>query len=248
MSSPIPIPGAPATPTMSSGPNPFAFVQINVSDLARSEGFFRAIFGWHFIGGVTSPPWQNVSSNPLDYDFDYFTSSKHDLSIIGGLLKCSDTPDGEPPMDIWRERLDEREQIDGYHHPGGHRKKKIEDIKDTEIIGAIGSLDDIEVAETVKVDEKIRKGEGTVPRTPESTSESTLESASESESEMVARPPVIAYVSVECIDDTLLRIQSAGGKVLQRRTPLEQRIADLALFSDPDGNVLGLVHDNRLTR
>lgn len=53
------------------------------------------------------------------------------------------------------------------------------------------------------------------------------------------RAPVV-NISVDDIDAKLAEIQAAGGVVIQPRTDLPDYGLSTALFSDPEGNVLGV--------
>lgn len=48
-----------------------------------------------------------------------------------------------------------------------------------------------------------------------------------------------SYVEVDAIDEILARAEAQGGRVLMPRTPITET-SWWAVFSDPDGNVLGL--------
>jgi len=49
------------------------------------------------------------------------------------------------------------------------------------------------------------------------------------------------YVSVEDLEATLAQIESGGGRVVLTPRQVEEGGVHIALFSDPEGNVLGLV-------
>lgn len=53
---------------------------------------------------------------------------------------------------------------------------------------------------------------------------------------------VTIYVSVDSIDDTLAAVEAAGGSTVTPRTTIPEMVT-YALFSDPAGNVVGLVED-----
>ena len=53
-------------------------------------------------------------------------------------------------------------------------------------------------------------------------------------------PSICFYVQVDQIDPTLAAIEAAGGKTLMPRTVLPGMVT-LAMFADPQGNVVGLV-------
>ncbi len=57
--------------------------------------------------------------------------------------------------------------------------------------------------------------------------------------DLVQSPGPIAYLSVEDLDKTLGEVEAAGGRVLVRSQPFAGG-GEIALFADPDGNVLGL--------
>jgi uncharacterized protein len=57
--------------------------------------------------------------------------------------------------------------------------------------------------------------------------------------DLVQSPGPIAYLSVEDLDKTLSEVEAAGGRVLVRSQPFACG-GEIALFADPDGNVLGL--------
>ncbi len=49
-----------------------------------------------------------------------------------------------------------------------------------------------------------------------------------------------AYIEVDSIDDHLARIESAGGSTVVPRTVIPDTVT-FAMFTDPSGNVVGLV-------
>jgi predicted enzyme related to lactoylglutathione lyase len=51
------------------------------------------------------------------------------------------------------------------------------------------------------------------------------------------------YIMVDSIDDALKQIQSAGGRVLQKRTQIGQGMGAFAIFADPVGNEFGLYEE-----
>ncbi len=53
------------------------------------------------------------------------------------------------------------------------------------------------------------------------------------------RQGVVVYVEVKDIKDTLVSINERGGATVVAKTPVDER-GSFALFSDPDGNVLGI--------
>lgn len=57
------------------------------------------------------------------------------------------------------------------------------------------------------------------------------------------RPYVTVYVSVDDLGAALERAQSLGGSILLGPTPLPS-IGEFALFSDPEGNLIGLFSDD----
>ena len=50
------------------------------------------------------------------------------------------------------------------------------------------------------------------------------------------------YVATESIDDSLAQAKKLGGKVVMERTKLPGGTV-LGMFSDPEGNAIGLVED-----
>ena len=63
---------------------------------------------------------------------------------------------------------------------------------------------------------------------------------------IMSRPPEIpsagftAYFLVDDIDDTLRRVNEAGGTTVKSATPIPN-VGAYAIFKDPEGNVLGLL-------
>jgi len=57
--------------------------------------------------------------------------------------------------------------------------------------------------------------------------------------DLVQSPGPIAYLSVEDLEKTLNEVEAAGGRILVRSQPFAGG-GEIALFADPDGNVLGL--------
>ncbi|HVT10428.1 MAG TPA: VOC family protein [Polyangia bacterium] len=57
--------------------------------------------------------------------------------------------------------------------------------------------------------------------------------------DLVQSPGPVAYLSVEDLEKTLNEVEAAGGRVLVRSQPFAGG-GEIALFADPDGNVLGL--------
>ncbi|MCB9463501.1 MAG: VOC family protein [Candidatus Eisenbacteria bacterium] len=55
-------------------------------------------------------------------------------------------------------------------------------------------------------------------------------------------PSVTFYVATESIDDSLAQAKKLGGKVVMERTKLPGGTV-LGMFSDPEGNAIGLVED-----
>jgi uncharacterized protein len=51
---------------------------------------------------------------------------------------------------------------------------------------------------------------------------------------------VTLYVQVDAIDPTLEKIEESGGKTIVPRTEIPQ-VVTYALFTDPAGNMVGLV-------
>jgi len=56
---------------------------------------------------------------------------------------------------------------------------------------------------------------------------------------LVQSPGPVAYLTVEDLEKTLAEVEAAGGRVLVRSQPFAGG-GEVALFADPDGNVLGL--------
>lgn len=105
MSRPIPIQGNHTPPHLPKGSaNPFVFLQINVVDADRAEAFFRSVFQWHFIDGPISavPDCANGSpagppeALPKDQPV-YFTPSRADKTIVGGLFRLRRELNGASP-------------------------------------------------------------------------------------------------------------------------------------------------------
>lgn len=57
--------------------------------------------------------------------------------------------------------------------------------------------------------------------------------------DMIQAPAPIAYLAVDDLEKTLAEVEAAGGRVLVRSQPFAGG-GEVALFADPDGNVLGL--------
>ncbi|HVY41150.1 MAG TPA: VOC family protein [Polyangia bacterium] len=57
--------------------------------------------------------------------------------------------------------------------------------------------------------------------------------------DLVQSPGPVAYLSVEDLEKTLNEVEAAGGRILVRSQPFAGG-GEIALFADPDGNVLGL--------
>lgn len=55
---------------------------------------------------------------------------------------------------------------------------------------------------------------------------------------------VVVYIAVEDIARTLELLQQRGGATVVARTPVDE-MGSFALFSDPDGNVLGIWEGNQ---
>lgn len=53
------------------------------------------------------------------------------------------------------------------------------------------------------------------------------------------RQGVVVYVEITNIEETLALIEQNGGATVVNKTPVEE-MGSFALFSDPDGNVLGI--------
>ncbi|MFQ6088186.1 MAG: VOC family protein [Candidatus Methanofastidiosia archaeon] len=56
---------------------------------------------------------------------------------------------------------------------------------------------------------------------------------------------VVLYILADDIKETLKKIESAGGKVLERETLISEEYGYFALFQDPEGNVLGLWRESK---
>lgn len=54
---------------------------------------------------------------------------------------------------------------------------------------------------------------------------------------------VSIFIQVEDIHETLIKIESHGGKVIVNAQELPDNMGSIAMFSDPSGNVIGL-HQN----
>ncbi len=59
--------------------------------------------------------------------------------------------------------------------------------------------------------------------------------------DLVQAPGPVAYLAVDDLESKLEEIERAGGRVLVRSLPFAGG-GEIALFADPDGNVLGLWH------
>jgi hypothetical protein len=57
--------------------------------------------------------------------------------------------------------------------------------------------------------------------------------------DLVQSPGPIAYLPVDDLEATLNEVESAGGRILVRSLPFAGG-GEIALFADPDGNVLGI--------
>jgi len=57
--------------------------------------------------------------------------------------------------------------------------------------------------------------------------------------DLIQAPGPVAYLSVEDLEKTLDEVEAAGGRVLVRSQPFAGG-GEIALFVDPDGNILGL--------
>jgi predicted enzyme related to lactoylglutathione lyase len=57
--------------------------------------------------------------------------------------------------------------------------------------------------------------------------------------DLIQSPGPVAYVTVDDLEKTLGEVEAAGGRVLVRSQPFAGG-GEIALFADPDGNVLGL--------
>ncbi len=57
--------------------------------------------------------------------------------------------------------------------------------------------------------------------------------------DLIQSPGPVAYLTVDDLEKTLGEVEAAGGRVLVRSQPFAGG-GEIALFADPDGNVLGL--------
>jgi predicted enzyme related to lactoylglutathione lyase len=57
--------------------------------------------------------------------------------------------------------------------------------------------------------------------------------------DLIQAPAPVAYLAVEDLEKTLAEVEAAGGRVLVRSQAFAGG-GEVALFADPDGNVLGL--------
>jgi len=57
--------------------------------------------------------------------------------------------------------------------------------------------------------------------------------------DLIQSPGPVAYLTVDDLEKTLAEVEAAGGRVLVRSQPFAGG-GEVALFADPDGNVLGL--------
>jgi predicted enzyme related to lactoylglutathione lyase len=57
--------------------------------------------------------------------------------------------------------------------------------------------------------------------------------------DLIQSPGPVAYLTVDDLEKTLNEVEAAGGRVLVRSQPFAGG-GEVALFADPDGNVLGL--------
>ncbi len=57
--------------------------------------------------------------------------------------------------------------------------------------------------------------------------------------DLIQSPGPVAYVAVDDLDKTLQSVEEAGGRILVRSQPFAGG-GEVALFADPDGNILGL--------
>ncbi|HYR61482.1 MAG TPA: VOC family protein [Actinomycetota bacterium] len=56
------------------------------------------------------------------------------------------------------------------------------------------------------------------------------------------RGVVTFYINVDNLEDTLAKIEAAGGSTLRGRLQVGPNVS-IAMFGDPDGNVVGLVEE-----
>jgi predicted enzyme related to lactoylglutathione lyase len=56
-------------------------------------------------------------------------------------------------------------------------------------------------------------------------------------------PRIINYIRVDDIDSTCRAIEESGGAVAVPKTEISEEIGFMALFTDPDGNLLGLIQE-----
>lgn len=57
-------------------------------------------------------------------------------------------------------------------------------------------------------------------------------------------PCLTVYFAVKDIDETLGKVTERGGKLLVPRTPIPN-VGEFALFTDPEGIIVGLLQPNR---
>lgn len=57
--------------------------------------------------------------------------------------------------------------------------------------------------------------------------------------DLIQSPGPVAYLAVDDLEKTLADVEAAGGRVMVRSQPFAGG-GEVALFADPDGNVLGL--------
>jgi predicted enzyme related to lactoylglutathione lyase len=53
------------------------------------------------------------------------------------------------------------------------------------------------------------------------------------------------YIMVDAIDETLSRVQAAGGRIISQRTEIGPGMGAFAVFADPVGNEFGLYEEPR---
>jgi hypothetical protein len=56
----------------------------------------------------------------------------------------------------------------------------------------------------------------------------------------VAQGGILFHVEVEDIEAMLKKVESAGGKTVKGKTQITPEIGHFAIFTDPDGNQIGL--------
>ncbi|SHE34327.1 VOC family protein [Dysgonomonas macrotermitis] len=56
---------------------------------------------------------------------------------------------------------------------------------------------------------------------------------------------ILISLAVDCMDEVLTRITSAGGKIVKEKTKIEaDNLGYFSMFTDSEGNIIGLYSDN----